>query len=100
MMKSWWKLLLVLVGITAVLAPTWPAQKTGVQTAAAQTAVDRRFGAVESFWAPNEAADLQVGWDRILFYWNEIQPNGPSDWNTLHVLEEWLTDAFGDYRLW
>ena len=93
MMKSWWKLLLVLAGITAVLAPTAPVQKADVQTAVAQTAADPRFGAVESFWAPNEAADLKVGWDRILFYWNEIQPTGPEDWNGLHVLEEWLVDA-------
>jgi hypothetical protein len=60
---------------------------------AAQTAVDPRFGAIEAFWAPNEAADLNVGWERILFYWSEIQPTGPADWNTLHVLEEWLTEA-------
>jgi hypothetical protein len=55
--------------------------------------VDGRFGLVESFWGPDEAAELNVGWDRILFYWNEIQPTGPDDWNTLHVLEEWLVDA-------
>lgn len=55
--------------------------------------VDPRFGAIESFWAPEEAAELKVGWERILFYWNEIQPTGPDDWNTLHVLEEWLIDA-------
>ncbi|WP_420643756.1 hypothetical protein [Candidatus Leptofilum sp.] len=60
---------------------------------AQQTAVDPRFGAVESFWAPGEAAELGVGWERILFYWNEIQPNGPDDWNTLHVHEEWLAEA-------
>lgn len=54
---------------------------------------DPRFGAVEAFWEPAEAAELNVGWDRILFYWNEIQPAGPEDWNTLHVLEEWLVDA-------
>ncbi len=55
--------------------------------------VDDRFGAIESFWAPQEAAELNVGWERILFYWNEIQPTGPEDWNTLHVLEEWLVEA-------
>jgi hypothetical protein len=55
--------------------------------------VDPRFGLVESFWGPEEATELNVGWDRILFYWNEIQPTGPDDWNTLHVLEEWLDDA-------
>lgn len=55
--------------------------------------VDPRFGLVEAFWGPDEAAELAVGWDRILFYWNEIQPTGSDDWNTLHVLEEWLVDA-------
>jgi hypothetical protein len=59
----------------------------------AQSAVDPRFGAIEAFWAANEATDLGIGWERILFYWNEIQPNGSEDWNTLHVLEEWLVDA-------
>lgn len=63
------------------------------ETAVAQSAKDRRFGAVEAFWAPNEAAELGVGWERILFYWNEIQPTGPNDWNTLHVPEEWLNEA-------
>lgn len=74
-------------------------QTAGVsETAVAQTAKDSRFGAVESFWAPGEAADLGVGWERILFYWNEIQPTGPEDWNTLHVLEEWLTEANANGR--
>ncbi|MCA9927465.1 MAG: hypothetical protein KC419_03265, partial [Anaerolineales bacterium] len=63
-----------------------------------QSAADPRFGAVESFWAPNEAAELGVGWERILFYWNEIQPNGPGDWNTLHVHEEWLAEAAAQGR--
>ena len=63
------------------------------QASQAQGVVDPRFGAIESFWAPDEAAALGVGWERILFYWSEIQPTGPEDWNTLHVLEEWLTEA-------
>ena len=54
---------------------------------------DPRFGVVESFWAPDEAAELNVGWERILFYWSELQPTGPEDWNTLHVREEWLEHA-------
>lgn len=57
-----------------------------------------RFGIVEAFWKPEESAELGVGWDRILFYWNEIQPTGPDDWNTLHVLEEWLDDARAENR--
>ena len=54
---------------------------------------DPRFGVAEAFWSPEEAAELGVGWERILFYWKEIQPQGPDDWNTLHVREEWLDDA-------
>ncbi|KAA3660609.1 MAG: hypothetical protein DWQ04_18930 [Chloroflexi bacterium] len=63
-----------------------------------QSAADPRFGAVESFWAANEAVELGVGWERILFYWNEIQPTGPGDWNTLHVKEEWLNEAAAQGR--
>ena len=62
-------------------------------------AVDPRFGVIEAFWQPEEAAALSVGWDRILFYWNEIQPTGPDDWNTLHVLEEWLVEAEAQDRM-
>jgi hypothetical protein len=63
-----------------------------------QSAIDPRFGAVESFWATNEAVELGIGWERILFYWNEIQPSGPTDWNTLHVKEEWLNEAAAQGR--
>lgn len=54
---------------------------------------DPRFGLVEGFWLPTETAELGVGWERIIFYWREIQPFGPDDWNTLHVYEEWLIEA-------
>ncbi|MCA9974798.1 MAG: hypothetical protein KC413_03580, partial [Anaerolineales bacterium] len=89
MKRLWWMGVCVLALVLVVTA-------TAVSPSAAQeseTAVDNRFGAIEAFWEPTEAADLGVGWDRILFYWNEIQPTGPEDWNTLHVLEEWLHDA-------
>jgi hypothetical protein len=79
---------LVLLGLVLVNYAAAPVADTQ-----AQGAIDPRFGAIESFWAPNEAAELGVGWERILFYWNEIQPGGPADWNTLHVPEEWLIEA-------
>jgi hypothetical protein len=72
-------------------APTFAAQSDSGDEDDAP--VDPRFGIIEAFWEPDDAAELGVGWDRILFYWNEIQPTGPDDWNTLHVLEEWLDDA-------
>ncbi len=59
---------------------------------------DPRFGATEAFWAPEDAAELGIGWERILFYWRELQPTGPNDWNTLHVLEEWLDAANAEGR--
>lgn len=54
---------------------------------------DQRFGVVEAFWSPEKAEELGVGWERILFYWDEIQPESSEDWNTLHVLEEWLHEG-------
>ncbi len=93
----WLKLLILFLFVGVWV---WP--QTAVPPATAsetqQTVIDNRFGAVESFWAPGEAAELGVGWERILFYWNEIQPTGPNDWNTLHVHEEWLAEANGRGR--
>jgi hypothetical protein len=51
---------------------------------------DPRFGAVEAFWDPQAAGEAGVAWERILFYWSQLQPTGPDDWNTLHVPDEWL----------
>lgn len=81
------RLFLPLFGLILTLLMLGPARST------AQDAPDPRFGMTEAFWLPEEARDLGVGWERILFYWREIQPLGPDDWNTLHVLEEWLVEA-------
>lgn len=40
---------------------------------------DPRFGAVEAFFAPHEADEAGIGWERVLFYWREIQPS-PDHW--------------------
>ncbi len=54
---------------------------------------DPRFGAVESFRDPQAAVEAGVGWERILFYWSELQPNSPDEWNGYHVPDEWLVQA-------
>lgn len=54
---------------------------------------DIQFGAVEAFLDPVAAAEARVGWERILFFWSELQPNGPEEWNTYHVPEDWLAQA-------
>lgn len=60
----------------------------------AQSSPDPRFGAVEAFRDPDAAKDLNLGWERILFYWSELQRNGPDDaWNIYHVPDGWLDNA-------
>lgn len=44
-------------------------------------APDYRFGVVEARRAPWAAAELGAGWTRITFRWQEIQPDGPDQWN-------------------
>jgi hypothetical protein len=65
---------------------------------AGQSSPDPRFGAVEAFRDPNSAGDLNLGWERILFYWSELQPNGPDDWNIFHVEDGWISTALANGR--
>jgi len=51
---------------------------------------NRRFGAVEAFEAPKEATLAGVEWERVRFLWNEIQPNGPWEWNEDYFPDEIL----------
>ncbi|MEE8391916.1 MAG: hypothetical protein V3S14_14120 [Anaerolineae bacterium] len=59
---------------------------------------DPRFGAVEAFWEATSAIEAGVAWERILFYWSELQPNGPDDWNSYHVQDVWLEWAAAQGR--
>lgn len=54
---------------------------------------DRRFGAIEAFRDSEAAVEAGVAWERILFYWSELQREGPDEWNGYHVPDEWLTQA-------
>lgn len=42
---------------------------------------DPHFGAVEAFYAPEAATQAGVGWERVLFWWRGLQPNGPHEWD-------------------
>src|SRR5512147_2079656 len=64
----------------------------------AQPSPDPRFGVVEGFRDPTSAKDLNFGWERILFYWSELQPNGPDDWNIFHVEDGWISAALANGR--
>ncbi len=41
---------------------------------------------------------MNLGWERILFYWSELQPNGPDDWNIFHVEDGWISTAAAQGR--
>ena len=92
-MKVFWKAVSAMVVTAIVIGQLMMIQPVTAQDDETPATPDPRFGAIESFWAAEEAAELGAGWERILFYWNQIQPTGPDDWNTLHVLEEWLDEA-------
>jgi hypothetical protein len=53
---------------------------------------------VEAFRAPGEAAELGIGWERVIFFWSELQRNGPDEWNDFHFEEGWLSDALAHGR--
>lgn len=42
---------------------------------------DPRFGVVDAVGAPQQAAALPLGWERMVFWWRNIQPDGPDGWN-------------------
>jgi hypothetical protein len=68
-----------------LLIPLW----IGMPASAASPP-DPRFGAVEAYEAPDQATSAGVGWERILFWWYQLQPNGPEDWNGQYFLDEIL----------
>ncbi|MGQ0600970.1 MAG: hypothetical protein ACT4QE_04640, partial [Anaerolineales bacterium] len=72
-MRVWQRVTILTLAATFVLLPA---------TSAAQTKppVDVRFGAIEAWMAPEEAAELRVGWDRLLIDWHLYQPTSAEDW--------------------
>ncbi len=47
---------------------------------AARGIPDRRFGVIGAYDAPEAATALGAGWTRVVFDWNQIQPDGPETW--------------------
>jgi hypothetical protein len=80
-----------MVGILTALitAPLWTAVAGGPDNRPGSA----RFGVVEAFYRPDDARELGVGWERIIFEWARFQPDGPGDFNTDAVPEEWLIEA-------
>lgn len=70
---------------TPAVTPTGTAPSTLAPSALPAPGVgpggDRRFGAIEAFDNPGAAAQLGVGWTRVRFQWNVIQPDDAGQWN-------------------
>jgi hypothetical protein len=83
---------LPVVAVLGLLLTTFgPAQSQDDQRNKA-VAVNPRFGAVESYYRPDDAVQAGIGWDRIIFEWRYLQPNGPDDWQP-QQWEPYLRDA-------
>ena len=87
-----------LILVAAILAAGLLPLAASRSTVSAQSSPDPRFGAVEAFRDPDSARDLNLGWERILFYWSELQPTGPDDWNIFHVEDGWISTAAAQGR--
>src|SRR5690349_12684135 len=48
---------------------------------------DPRFGIVQSVFNTQAALNAGAKWERLIFPWNVIQPNGPTDWE-----QGWFTE--------
>jgi hypothetical protein len=55
--------------------------------------IDRTFGIVEAYYRPEEAAQLGVTWDRMIFYWYDFQPSFPGQFRTGHIDETIFAEA-------
>lgn len=51
---------------------------------------DPRFGVVQAIFAPQLALNAGARWERLIFPWNQIQPNGPADFEQGWFSEEQL----------
>src|ERR1043166_595419 len=67
------------------------AQATGAPVAAPAAAGDtpeRFFGAVQSIYNPDRAAQAGVQWERLIFPWSLIQKDGPTTWSTGYFTDQ------------
>ena len=84
LLTVWSPVALSFAAILAILiAPSVAAQSTPANAAAPAGAVDtadRFFGAVQSIYNPDRAAQAGVQWERLIFPWSLIQKGGPAAW--------------------
>lgn len=71
--------LLSLLSAMLLLLPS-PVEAVAVARHATARIPDARFGIIETYHAPTDAAASGAGWTRVTFEWNQIQPTGPESW--------------------
>jgi hypothetical protein len=86
------QLVVLLVGLIVLLAAglSADAQGSDPQPLPPVGNNDRRFGAVQAIFAPQMALNAGVRWERLIFPWDVIQPNGPTDFEQGWFSEEQL----------
>jgi hypothetical protein len=65
-----------------------PIQQAGIAAPALATPAERFFGAVQSIYNPDRAAQAGVQWERLIFPWSLIQKDGPTTWSTGYFTDQ------------
>jgi hypothetical protein len=74
-------LLLLLWLLALSITPSSARADQGVaSTPQGQPTTERFFGAVQSIYNPQRAAEAGVQWQRLIFPWSLIQKDGPNSW--------------------
>lgn len=58
-----------------------------------ESASQGRFGIVEAYQAPNLAQAAGARWERLFFWWNQIQPTGSQEWKTDQTISDQQIDS-------
>src|SRR5262245_49185216 len=83
---KFWLLAGLALSLSIHLTPSQPSFAAGATT-------DPRFGVVNAFEAPDSAFESGASWELLTVRWDELQPNGPSDWNPSSSIDEWIGNA-------
>ncbi|MDP2726880.1 MAG: hypothetical protein Q8P59_05005, partial [Dehalococcoidia bacterium] len=84
-------LLLPLLALIIIFLPTASAEPP---PASPPEALDQgRFGIVAAYEAPALAQAAGARWERLSFWWNQIQPGGPQEWRTDKVVSDQQIDG-------
>lgn len=85
--------LVVLLVFLALLVPPRVSSAESPPASSPDAPGQGRFGIVEAYEAPALAQSAGARWERLNFWWNQIQPTGPNEWRTENVIADKHVDA-------